>query len=191
MDVTQVLITAAGGPDRLATRSTRLDPPGPGEVQVEVQAAGINFADILARQGLYPDAPPLPCVVGYEVSGTVTAVAEDVDDSLVGAEVLALTRFGGYSSGLNVPAAQVFAKPASLSHPEAASIPVAYATAWSSPRSRRNSCLPGLAVPIVRAPRWRATSMAASPTPEPAFWTRTVSPARRPPWTTSSCQAVA
>ncbi len=59
-------------------------------------AAGINFADILARQGLYPDAPPLPLVVGYEVSGTVRAVGTGVEESLVGQDVLALTRFGGY-----------------------------------------------------------------------------------------------
>ena len=126
MDITQVVITGAGGPEKLAVRPTTIGPPGPGEVQVEVAAAGINFADILARQGLYPDAPPLPCVVGYEFSGTVVAG----DESLLGQEVLGLTRFGGYSSALNVPSNQVFAKPASLSHAEAASIPVAYATAW-------------------------------------------------------------
>ncbi len=130
MDITQVVITAAGGPERLQVRASRLDPPGPGQVQVEVAAAGINFADILARQGLYPDAPPLPCVVGYEFSGTVRAVGEGVDGSLAGQEVLGLTRFGGYSSALDVPAEQVFPKPASLSHAQAASIPVAYATAW-------------------------------------------------------------
>ena len=109
---------------------SRLDPPAPGEAQVAVVAAGINFADILARQGLYPDAPPLPLVVGYEVSGTVRAVGTGVEESLVGQDVVALTRFGGYSSALNVPAAQVFAKPGVLSHAEAASIPVAYLTAW-------------------------------------------------------------
>lgn len=130
MDITQVVITAAGGPERLRTRTSRLAPPGVGEVQVEVLAAGINFADILARQGLYPDAPPLPCVVGYEFSGTVRAVGATTDDALVGQEVFGLTRFGGYSSGLNVPAEQVFAKPQHLTHAEAASLPVSYATAW-------------------------------------------------------------
>jgi NADPH:quinone reductase-like Zn-dependent oxidoreductase len=130
MEITQVWITAAGGPERLEVRSARLGPPGPGEVQVEVAAAGINFADILARQGLYPDAPSLPCVVGYEVSGTVATLGEGVEGLALGEEVLALTRFGGYSSALNVPADQVFAKPGGLSHAEAASIPVAYLTAW-------------------------------------------------------------
>ena len=110
MDIRQVVITRAGAPERLRLQTSRLDPPAPGEAQVEVVAAGINFADILARQGLYPDAPPLPLVVGYEVSGTVRAVGTGVEESLVGQDVLALTRFGGYSSALNVPAAQVFAK---------------------------------------------------------------------------------
>ena len=128
MDIQQVVITRAGAPERLRRQTSRLDPPAPGEAQVEVVAAGTNFADILARQGLYPDAPPL--VVGYEVSGTVRAVGTGVEESLVGQDVLALTRFGGYSSALNVPAAQVFAKPGVLSHAEAASIPVAYLTAW-------------------------------------------------------------
>ena len=130
MDITQVVITAAGGPERLQTRTSRLSPPGSGEVQVEVRAAGINFADILARQGLYPDAPPLPCVVGYEFAGTVREVGDGADEALVGQDVFGLTRFGGYSSGLNVPAQQVFAMPQRLTHAEAASIPVAYATAW-------------------------------------------------------------
>jgi NADPH:quinone reductase-like Zn-dependent oxidoreductase len=69
-------------------------------------------------------------VVGYEVSGTVRAVGTGVEGSLLGQRILALTRFGGYSSALNVPAAQVFAMPGTLSHAEAASIPVAYLTAW-------------------------------------------------------------
>src|SRR3954453_7128806 len=130
MEIRQVVITRPGGPERLRLQMSRLDPPALGEAQVEVVAAGINFADILARQGLYPDAPPLPLVVGYEVSGTVRAVGTGVEESLVGQDVLALTRFGGYSSALNVPAAQVFAKPEVLSHAQAASIPVAYLTAW-------------------------------------------------------------
>ena len=130
MDISQVVITAAGGPERLETRTAQLPPPGAGEVQVEVRAAGINFADILARQGLYPDAPPLPCVVGYEFAGTVREVGDGADGALVGQDVFGLTRFGGYSSGLNVPAQQVFAMPGRLTHAQAASVPVAYTTAW-------------------------------------------------------------
>jgi NADPH:quinone reductase-like Zn-dependent oxidoreductase len=99
-------------------------------VLIRVRASGVNFADILARQSLYPDAPKLPCVVGYEVSGTIEAVGEGVDQSLTGKPVLALTAFGGYSEAVAVPAAQVFEKPERLSFEEAAAIPVNYLTAY-------------------------------------------------------------
>lgn len=130
MEIQQIVIPKAGAPSVLRIESKQLAAPGPGEVQVQVHAAGINFADILARQGLYPDAPPMPLVVGYEVSGVVTAQGTGLDEDWIGREVLGLTRFGGYSSGVNVPAIQLFPKPDALSHAEAASIPVAYVTAW-------------------------------------------------------------
>lgn len=130
MDAQQIVIPKAGGPDVLDVRTNAVAAPGQGEIQVEVHAAGINFADILARQGLYPDAPPLPAVVGYEVSGVVVAQGAGVEEDRVGSEVVGMTRFGGYSSVVNAPGAQLFEKPAALSHAEAASIPVAYLTAW-------------------------------------------------------------
>ena len=65
----QVFITGHGGPDKLHVREAPDPTPGPGEVRIRVHAIGINFADILARQGLYQDAPKVPCVVGYEASG--------------------------------------------------------------------------------------------------------------------------
>ena len=86
--------------------------------------------DILARQGLYPDAPKLPCVIGYEVTGTVDATGPGVDPPWIGRDVFAMTRFGGYSDVVIVPEKQAFAKPASLSHEQAAAIPVNYLTAW-------------------------------------------------------------
>ena len=126
----QVWITASGGPEKLVLREAPDPAPGPGAVRVRVQAAGINFADVLARQGLYPDAPKLPCVVGYEVSGCVDAVGAGVDASWIGKDVLGLTRFGGYADTVVMPLEQVFEKPASLTHAQAAAIPVNYLTAW-------------------------------------------------------------
>ncbi len=127
----QIFITRSGGPEALKVLE-RPDPaPSRGEVLIRVKAAGINFADILARQGLYPDAPKLPCVVGYEVAGLVEAVGVDVDKNLVGKHALAMTRFGGYSEAIVVPAAQIFEKPESLSFEEAAAIPVNYLTAYA------------------------------------------------------------
>lgn len=126
----QIYISGHGGPDKLQLRESVDPSPGPGELRVRVRASGINFADILARQGLYPDAPKIPCVVGYEVSGVVDAVGPGVAGTWVGKEVFGLTRFGGYADTVVVPEAQMFEKPAALSHEQAAAIPVNYLTAW-------------------------------------------------------------
>jgi len=107
-------------------------PPGPGQVRIAVRAAGVNFADHLARVGLYPDAPKPPMVVGYEVSGTIEAVGDDVDQARVGERVFAGTRFGGYSEIVNVQAADAVAIPDSMSFEQGAAIPVNYATAWAA-----------------------------------------------------------
>ncbi|MFQ6071031.1 MAG: medium chain dehydrogenase/reductase family protein [Candidatus Aminicenantales bacterium] len=126
----EVVITRAGGVDVLKIRE-RADPqPQKGEVKIRVRAAGVNFADIMARKGIYPDAPKKPCVVGYEVSGVVESVGEGVDPSLVGKEVIAVTRFGGYSEVVITSPVQVFGKPKSISFEQAAAIPVNYLTAY-------------------------------------------------------------
>jgi NADPH:quinone reductase-like Zn-dependent oxidoreductase len=86
----------------------------------------------LARLGLYPDAPRLPFVVGYEVAGIVDAVGDGVSRQREGDRVLALTRFGGYSTSIVVPAAHALPIPPRLSDGEAAAIPVNYLTAFAS-----------------------------------------------------------
>lgn len=126
----QIVITKAGGPEVLQVQENTLNAPGKNEISIEVKASGINFADILARQGLYQDAPPLPTVVGYEVSGKVVAIGEGVDEQWMGQPVLALTHFGGYSSHVNVPIEQVFKMGSRVDYVEAASILVAYLTAY-------------------------------------------------------------
>ena len=126
----QIFITGHGGPEKLQIREAADPSPNEGEVRIRVKAAGINFADILARQGLYPDSPRIPCVVGYEASGTVDAVGKGVAESWIGKDAFALTRFGGYADVVTVPAKQVFERPASLSHEQCAAIPVQYLTAW-------------------------------------------------------------
>jgi len=126
----QVWIVATGGPENLQLRDAPDPQPRAGELRIRVKASGINFADILARRGLYPDAPKLPAVVGYEVSGVVDAVGPEVDSGWIGKDVFALARFGGYADTVVVPQIQTFAKPASLSFEQAAAIPVNYLTAW-------------------------------------------------------------
>ncbi len=127
----QVVTTRNGGVEVLRVEE-RPDPqPATGEVLIEVRAAGLNFADILARQGLYPDGPKKPCVMGYEVAGIVEAVGEGVDRKLVGKAVVAMTRFGGQSEKVVVRADQIFARPESLSFEQAAALPVNYLTAYA------------------------------------------------------------
>lgn len=126
----QVWITRAGGPEVLELREAEDPSPGPGEVAIDVAASGINFADILARMGLYPDAPPLPCVVGYEVAGTVRAVGSGVQGLKQGDRVAAATRFGGYADVVVQPAEHVLPLPAQVSFEQGAALPVNYLTAW-------------------------------------------------------------
>jgi len=94
-----------------------------------VRAAGVNFADVLARMGLYPDAPPPPLVPGYEVAGTIAAAGSNVHEFHTGDHVVALTRFGGYTTHSAVPAVYVFHLPPDVSYTEAAALPVNYLTA--------------------------------------------------------------
>lgn len=67
------------------------------DIHIKVSAFGLNYADVMARNGLYKEAPPLPCVLGYEVVGEIVAVGKDVDASEVGKRVVAFCRFGGYA----------------------------------------------------------------------------------------------
>lgn len=125
------MITRAGGPEVLQVQD-RPDPePGPGEALVRVRAAGINFADTMARAGIYPDAPKLPCVVGYEVAGDVERVAEGVDGIAPGDRVLGGTRFGGYAELVATPAHALVPLPDGWSFEEGAAFPVNYATAYA------------------------------------------------------------
>lgn len=128
----QVWIPRAGASKVLEVREAPDPTPGPGEVRVAVEAAGVNFADVVARLGLYLDAPPAPFVPGYEVAGRVDALGPGVTAPAVGARVVALTRFGGYSSRVCIPAAQAVEVPDDLPGPQAAAIPVVYLTAWHS-----------------------------------------------------------
>ena len=116
----RIWISRTGGPEVLELREEPDPVPAEGESLVHVKACGVNFADVMARMGLYPDAPKLPAVVGYEVAG--------VTDQ--GARVIAMTRFGGYADTVCVPSAQLFPIPEKLSFVEAAAIPVQWLTAW-------------------------------------------------------------
>jgi len=126
----QVWIPKIGKPEVLEVREAPDPEPGQGEVRVRVKAAGINFADIMARMGLYPDAPKLPAVVGYEVAGVVDKLGKGATGVAEGDRVMAMIRFGGYSDTIVAPAVQVVKIADDLSFEKAAAIPVQYMTAW-------------------------------------------------------------
>lgn len=122
--------TRFGGPDVLEVQD-RPDPlPQPGQVLIRVSRAGLNFADIAARVGLYPDAPKFPAVLGYEVAGRVEARGAGVTHLEKGDRVVAMCRFGGQATLVAVPTAQVRKIPDAMSFDEAAALPVNYLTAY-------------------------------------------------------------
>ena len=126
----QSWITKIGAPEVLQVREAPDPEPGPGEVRIRVAAAGVNFADVMARMGLYMDAPPVPCVVGYEVAGVIDAIGDGVRGLASGDRVVSLTRFGGYTDVAVVSEIQASKLPDSMSFETAAAIPVQWLTAW-------------------------------------------------------------
>tara|TARA_B100000287_G_scaffold347688_1_gene335647 strand:- start:37192 stop:38208 length:1017 start_codon:yes stop_codon:yes gene_type:complete len=104
--------------------------PGAGEVCVRVHRAGVNFAELMMRQGLYGSSPNFPFTPGYETSGVVIEIGEGVSSVNEGDRVLAMTGFGGYSEKVVLPESRVFAIPDSISFDQAAAIPVTYGTAY-------------------------------------------------------------
>jgi synaptic vesicle membrane protein VAT-1 len=128
----RVTIPAAGGLDRLRLQSYEAEQPGPGQVRIQVQAAGVNYADCIVRMGLYSSAREYvgwPITPGFEVAGVVDAVGPGAGRA-VGDSVIAVTRFGGYSSSLVVPEHQVFSAPSGIPLESAAAIPTVWMTAW-------------------------------------------------------------
>jgi NADPH:quinone reductase-like Zn-dependent oxidoreductase len=121
----QVWITRHGGPEVLQVREAPEPEPRQGQVRIRVRAAGVNFSDVMARVGFYPDAPPPPCVMGYEVAGEI-----DLPRERAGEKVIALTAFGGQSEVVCVSAAITLPMPSGLTFAEGASIPVVWLTAW-------------------------------------------------------------
>lgn len=125
----QVVIPHYGPPEVLTVREVPDPEPGPGEVRVKVAAAGINFSDLLARLGLYPDAPKPPMTMGYEVAGTIDRLGPDVRAVRPGDRVIGSTRFGGQSELAVVAERFVFPLPDDWSFAEGAAFPVVYMTA--------------------------------------------------------------
>ncbi len=125
-----VAIRSAGPPDTLEPIDAPEPSAGPGQILVRVRRAGVNFADVLARQGIYPDAPHLPFIPGYEVSGDVVAAGPGAGEFRIGERVAAFTRFGGYAELAVADARFAVPLPAAMGFGAAAAVPVNFATAY-------------------------------------------------------------
>ncbi|WP_335984214.1 NAD(P)H-quinone oxidoreductase [Streptomyces sp. CA2R106] len=117
---------------QLVLREVEDPEPGPGEVVVDVAAAGVNRADVGQRKGLYPPPPGAPPYPGLEVSGVVSALGIGVKGRQVGDEVACLLAGGGYAEKVAVPAAHTLPVPAGVSLRDAASLPEVACTVWSN-----------------------------------------------------------
>lgn len=130
--MTAIAIDRPGGPEVLTPITRPVPTPGPGEVLIQVVAAGVNRPDCLQRQGVYPPPPGASDLPGLEVAGTVAAVGAAVTDWQVGDSVCALTPGGGYAEYCLTPAPQCLPVPAGLSFIEAAALPETFFTVWSN-----------------------------------------------------------
>lgn len=125
-----VVLTKKGkAQDALQIQEVETPTPKDGEVRIKVESFGLNFADVMARLGLYNDAPPLPTVVGYEVVGTIDEVGQGVDEAIKGKRVVAFTRFGGYAQYATTPV-EACSEIGDMDAGKAAAIAVQYATAY-------------------------------------------------------------
>jgi NADPH:quinone reductase len=121
-----------GGPEVLVLAERPVPRPAPGEVLIEVAAAGVNRPDILQRRGLYPPPPGAPSVPGLEVAGTVVALGDGVETLTLGQPVCALLAGGGYARYAAAPAGQCLPVPEALTMVEAAAMPETLFTVWTN-----------------------------------------------------------
>lgn len=127
-----VVLTRRGPPEVMRVEEWPAPSPGPGEVRISVEAAGVTFSDLLARVGMYPDSPRPPCILGYEVAGTIETLGPGVEGLSPGDRVAAGVRFKGQAELVVVRAGDVIPLPVDLTAAAGAAIPVNYATAFAA-----------------------------------------------------------
>ncbi|HEY5657909.1 MAG TPA: NADPH:quinone oxidoreductase family protein [Myxococcota bacterium] len=127
-------------PSELAVREIAEPPLAPGQIRVDVRAAGCNFFDILMVQGRYQVKPPLPFVPGGEIAGVVRELGAGVDEFAVGDRVLAAPGTGGFAECAVVDAAGAFALPDPMSFEEGAALPIVYPTSYAGLVFRADLC---------------------------------------------------
>ena len=127
-----IFITRVGPPDSLELRDVPMPSLQPDQVLLQAHAVGVNFADVVARRGMYPDAPKRPFVPGYEVAGTIQDIGQDVECVAPGQRVVAMTHFGAYARVVAVPANVVLPMPEGMPFVDAAAMPLNFTTAYHS-----------------------------------------------------------
>ncbi len=131
-----IVVEEFGPPERLRVGEAPLPVPGPGEVLVEVHAVPVNYVDLLVVGGAYQFLPPLPFIPGKGPAGIVAVLGPGVTALRIGDRVLAMAEQGGYAEAVAAPAGQCYRLPDSMSFVEAASLSLAYDTAWFALRDR-------------------------------------------------------
>jgi NADPH2:quinone reductase len=129
-------VTAFGGPEAVAVTEVPRPTPGPGEVLVRVQAVSVNYVDLVVIAGRYQFVPPLPFTPGKGPAGIIEAVGDGVTDWAPGDRVLAMAEIGSYAEYTIAPANQCYRLPEAMPFAEAASMALAYDTAWFALRER-------------------------------------------------------
>ncbi len=125
-----MMCATLGAPDGLVLREVPTPPVGPGEVGIDVHAAGVNFPDLLMIAGTYQERPPLPFIPGFEVAGVVRETGVDGTAFSPGQQVMATVPYGGYAEQVTAPTTNVFVVPDGLALAAAAAVPIAYGTAY-------------------------------------------------------------
>jgi NADPH2:quinone reductase len=124
------LIKTGNAATAFEVRETAKPQPQKGEVLIKVAAFGLNFADVMARKGMYKEAPPLPAILGYDVAGTIEAIGENVSTIKIGDRVTAMTRFGGYAEYAVTNASAVAVIPGNIDNATATALTTQYCTAY-------------------------------------------------------------
>ena len=124
-----VFVTRKGGPSVLEIREAAAVDPAPGQVRIRVKAIGLNFADVLARLGVYTGTPKTPFIPGLEFAGIIDKAGDGVEAYRGGERVMAVSRFGSHAELVTVDALRVMRMPDSMSFEEAAAFPVNYLSA--------------------------------------------------------------
>lgn len=130
--MTAIEISEPGGPGVLVPAEREVPEPGPGEVLVAVETAGVNRPDVMQRQGLYPPPPGASDIPGLEIAGTVAALGDGVDAPAIGSRVCALVSGGGYAEYCTAPAPLCLPVPAGFDAAEAAALPETFFTVWTN-----------------------------------------------------------